>query len=206
MMNYKNKRRLLVGFFSFLLLILYIFRSYSVILRIIGLSLGFVVFYFIDHSFNLEFSLKHYVYFLIIAVFGVLLSPLYFISENYDKVLHLILPIFAASIIFFMVNKLDIKFQWKLLLTFLVIVSFLAFHEIGEYLLDKLLDLKLQGVYLRSEIVGLEATKLNLVQEKIDDTMIDMIFGVLSAIIFSIGKSIEYYFKKGKGKTKGTKK
>ena len=193
MMNYKNKRRLLVGFFSFLLLILYIFRSYSVILRIIGLSLGFVVFYFIDHSFNLEFSLKHYVYFLIIAVFGVLLSPLYFISENYDKVLHLILPIFAASIIFFMVNKLDIKFQWKLLLTFLVIVSFLAFHEIGEYLLDKLLDLKLQGVFLRTQ-TGL--TKLDIVMDKNNDTMMDLILGTLGALIFSAYKTTEFYYKK----------
>ena len=209
-MDYKTKRRVIVGIFGVLFLILYIFKSYSVALRVIGLVLGIGIFYFIDHTFNIKFELKHYICLMIIFIFGVILSPLYFVSDNYDKILHLLLPILGATIIFFVVNKLNIKYQWKLFITFLIIVSFLAFHEIGEYLLDKFLDLKLQGVYSRSAVVGLDAEKFELIQEKLDDTMIDMILGTLGAGIYTILRTISYYykkhFKKPKKKSKSKKK
>ncbi len=209
-MEYKTKRRGIVGIFAFLFLLLYIFKSYSVTLRVIGLVLGIGVFYFIDHAFDLNFNLKHYGALLIIFIFGVILSPLYFLSDNYDKLLHFLLPIVGASIIFFVVNKLKIKFQWKLLITFLIIVSFLAFHEIGEYLLDKFLDLKLQGVYSRSAVVGLDVEKFELIQEKLDDTMIDIIIGTLGAGFYSISRILSHtykkHFKKSKNKKNSKKK
>lgn len=73
------------------------------------------------------------------------------------------------------------------------IVSILAFHEIGEFILDKIWDLKLQGVYLR-DMSGLEKYQLFLPLN--DDTMIDMIFGIIGGGFFAIGKSLSYYYKK----------
>jgi len=59
------------------------------------------------------------------------------------------------------------------------------FHEIGEYLIDQFWDLKLQGVYVWN-IGGVE--KFDLIQSKIDDTMMDLIFGSLGALTFVFGK------------------
>jgi len=85
----------------------------------------------------------------------------------------------------------------------LFITSFLMFHEIGEYLMDKLWDMKLQGVYIR-DIGGTE--KLNLIQSQIDDTMVDLIFGILGAITFIAGKTLTYLYKNKKQEKKLSKK
>ena len=126
--------------------------------------------------FEVDFEFRHYIYIIIILSFGILLSPLYFLIESYDKILHFFLPILASFLIFYIADKQKLSLQWKLLITFMFIVSFLAIHEIGEYVLDLLFDLKLQGVYIR-DISGIE--KLNLVLDKNSDTMIDLILGAL---------------------------
>jgi len=192
-MEYKLKRRLIIGISIILLIILYIFKNYNFMIRIAGFLFGLWAFYFIDHAFYLKFKFRHYVYIFLILILGILLSPLYHISESYDKILHLAMPILASIMIFFIVNKMKIKFQWKILITFTAVLSILALLEIGEYLFDMFLDFKLQGVYLR-DISGLE--KYNLILEKNDDTMIDMMLGFAGAIIFSISKSISYFYNK----------
>ena len=118
-------------------------------MRVFGFIFSLIIFYVIDHMFEIEFKLRHYVYMMIILVFGILLSPFYFLSENYDKILHLIMPIFGCLLIFYIIDKKNLEMQWKLFITFIFILSFLTMHEIGEYLLDFIWDLKLQGVYLR---------------------------------------------------------
>jgi len=196
-MKYQNKRRLIIGISLFLLLGFYLTRNLSENVRVFGFIFGIILFYIIDYMFNINFKLIHYIFVIIILTFGVLLSPLYFLIESYDKVLHFILPILASFLVFYVVDKQKLSMQWKLLITFMFIISFLAIHEIGEYLLDLLFNLKLQGVYLR-DISGLE--KLNLVLSKHDDTMIDLIFGTLGAALFILGKTIQYSYKRRFGK------
>lgn len=94
---------------------------------------------------------------------------------------------------FYVVDRLKIDFKWKLLLVFTVMMSLIGLLEIGEYLLDVLFDLKLQGVFIR-DISGLE--KLNPVQSRIDDTMIDMILGVIGSGLFSLGKTITHFYRR----------
>ncbi len=196
-MKYQNKRRLIIGISLFLLLGFYLTRNLSENVRVLGFIFGIILFYIIDYMFNINFKLIHYIFVIIILTFGVLLSPLYFLIESYDKILHFILPILASFLVFYVVDKQKLSMQWKLLITFMFIISFLAIHEIGEYLLDLLFNLKLQGVYLR-DISGLE--KLNLVLSKHDDTMIDLIFGTLGAALFILGKTIQYSYKRRFGK------
>ncbi|MGD9275738.1 MAG: hypothetical protein PVJ67_01045 [Candidatus Pacearchaeota archaeon] len=192
-MKYNIKRNWIIGISIFILLIFYLFKNLSESVRVFGFIFGIFLFYAIDHMFEVDFEFRHYIFIIIILSFGILLSPLYFLSESYDKMLHFIMPILASFLVFFIVDKQKISFQWKLLIAFMFILSFLAIHEIGEYLLDLLFDWKLQGVYIR-DISGIE--KLNLVLDKNSDTMIDMILGMLGGGIFVLGKSAVHIYKR----------
>jgi len=196
-MDYKTKRRLIIGIAIFFLFILYLFKNYSLLTRFAGLITGLVIFYMFDHLFRIDFKPRHYIYMVLILLFGILLSPLYFLSENYDKTLHLLSPILGSCLLFYIVDRQKISFQWKVLITFMFILSFLTIHEIGEYLLDSLWDLKLQGVYIR-DISGLN--KFDLVMPKNDDTMIDLIVGTIGSLIFTAGKTSTYFYKRFKKK------
>ncbi len=132
-------------------------------------------------------------YILTILIFGILLSPLYYYFELYDKILHLIMPIIGSIIVFFIVNKSKIEFKWKLLITLTSMVFLLTILEIGEYLFDVFWDLKTQGVYIR-DIAGLE--KYDLVLGENDDTMMDLILGTISSLFFIAAKTGTSYFKK----------
>jgi hypothetical protein len=194
-MNFVNKRRLFMGFALLILFILYLLKNYSMFLRVAGFLSGLIIFFFMDYLFKLDFKKRHYSYVIIILFFGILLSPMYFLSENYDKILHFISPIFGSVLVFYIVREKNISFQWKLLITFMFIISFLAIHEMGEYILDYLWDLKLQGVYIR-DTSGIE--KLKLVMAKNDDTMIDMMLGTLGGFVFVVGKTISHFIEKKK--------
>ncbi|MBU4069920.1 MAG: hypothetical protein KJ646_02975, partial [Nanoarchaeota archaeon] len=91
-MEYKNKRRLILGISLFLLLVFYLFKNISTSLRVFSFIFGMVIFYLGDHMFEIEYKFRHYLYMMTILLFGFLLSPLFFISANYDKILHLISP------------------------------------------------------------------------------------------------------------------
>lgn len=190
-MKYSNKRRLILGISLFLLLIFYLFRSLSTTITVVGFISGLAIFYLADHMFELDFKLRHYYCMIIILTLGILLNPLYALYPTYDKIVHFINPFFGCFLIFHIVDRKNLNMQWKLFIVFLFIVSSLTIHEIGEYLIDQLWDFKLQGVYLR-DVSGLE--KLNVIQSKIDDTMIDVIMGVLGTLLFIIIKVIGYFY------------
>lgn len=130
-----------------------------------------------------------------ILFFGVFLSPLYFLYPNYDKILHLILPILGSMLLFFAIDKIKIDFKWKLLMAFALMITILTIFELGEYILDFLFDLKLQGVYLR-DAVGIE--KFSLLMEKNNDTMLDFVLGILGSLVYTAGKRVSYLYKKKK--------
>ncbi|GAF85468.1 unnamed protein product, partial [marine sediment metagenome] len=100
-MEYKNKRRLIIGIALLLLIVLYIFKNTSFLIRAVSVFVGLWVFYFVDYAFKLKFGFRHYFYFLIILVAGLLLSPFYYIFESYDKVLHFVMPVLGSILIFF---------------------------------------------------------------------------------------------------------
>ncbi len=191
----KIKRGIIVGLFIILVLLFYFFKNTSFLIRAGSFIAALIGFYFIDYSFNIEFRISHYICFIIILITGFLLSPLFFINENYDKLLHFLMPIFGSIIIFFLVNKLKIDFRWKILITFCSIIAFLAIQEIAEYILDYFWDLKLQGVYLR-DATGLE--KYKILMDKNDDTMIDLILGLAGSLVYYLGKTIRHFARQGK--------
>lgn len=193
-MQYKTKRRLIIGISLLLLVLLYVFKNYSFMIRAVSVIFGLLIFYFFDHAFQLHFHFRHYVYILIILIFGILLSPFYFFSEIYDKILHLLMPILGSIVVFFVISKAETDLKWKLLITLTSMVFFLTMIEIGEYLFDVFLDLKLQGVYLR-DLSGLEKYKLVLGEN--DDTMIDLILGTAGSLFFILGKTAGFYYKRG---------
>ncbi len=181
---YKHKRWI-VGVISLLVLIaIYLFKDSASITLRYSTFIGLIVaFYIIDHLFDIQFKLKHYLFVIIIGTATLFLSHLYFIYPQYDKLQHLILPTFLCSIVFFMINKLKLALKWKVTFTVLGVVGLLGMFEITEYLLDLLFNLKLQGVYLR-DIKGLE--KFHLILNPLDDTMADMSFGILGSSLYAV--------------------
>ncbi len=176
-----------------ILAILYALKNTNYFVRASGFVFSIVLFCLFDYFFQLEFKRHHYLIFIFIAATGVLLSPLYAIYTNYDKVLHLISPVLFCILVFFMVNKLNTKFSIKLFISVMIVISFLALFEIGEYGLDKLFDWKLQGVYIR-DYSGVE--KLNIIMNENDDTMIDLILGSIGSLLFVITKTGIFHYKK----------
>ncbi|MDP3027277.1 MAG: hypothetical protein Q8N63_06210 [Nanoarchaeota archaeon] len=176
-----------------ILSILYALKNTSYFVRASGFIFSALLFFLFDYFFGLGFKKHHYFIFIFISATGILLSPLYFISSNYDKALHLIFPFLLCILIFFMANKLNTKFSIKLLIATMIVISLLALFEIGEYSLDKLFDWKLQGVYLR-DYSGVE--KLKIIMDKNDDTMIDLILGTISSLFFAITKTGIFHYKK----------
>jgi len=101
--------------------------------------------------------------------------------------------------VFFIVNKSKIDLKWKLFITLTSMVFLLTALEIGEYLFDVFLDLKLQGVYLRN-ISGIE--KYKLILGKNDDTMVDLILGTIGSLFFILTKTVIFYYEKSWKKLK----
>jgi len=192
-MKYALKRRLVTGFSIFLLALVIILRNRWFALNTLSIFLSIWIFYLVDHSFKIKFEFRHYLYILAILVFGVLLSPLYHFSISYDKILHLVMPIFVSLLAFFMVDKIKINLKSKLIITICIAFSALAFFEIIEYLLDVFWNLKLQGVYIR-DAAGF--TKGTIIMNKNTDTMIDLLLDLGGCFIFAISKIISNKFKK----------
>ena len=181
--RYKYKRRAILAFSIVVIFLLYIFKNASFTIRALSAIATLVAFTTVDHLFDVDFRDRHYVFVILIVVSSFLLSPLYYIYPNYDKIQHVILPVLFSSIIFHMVSKLKLEKKWKLVFTFFIVLGFLGIHEIGEYLLDRFFDLKLQGVFLR-DLQGLQ--KYNILMDRIDDTMIDMSLGTIGSSLYAI--------------------
>ena len=197
-------KRLIVASLTFLLLLMfYLARDSTTPLRMMTFMSLIVAFYISDHLFDIRFSIKHYFFIIIIGVGGIILSHFYFIHPNYDKVQHIIFPILLSSIVVHMVHKLELKFKWKLFFTASIVSMILTSFEIWEYLLDKLFDFKLQGVYLR-DFQGFE--KFNLLQSPIDDTIMDLSFGLFGLIIYMLFNLIIYKINLKKIKKKDSAK
>lgn len=194
-LHYKNKRRIITGVSFVILLALYILKSTSLVLRATSTIGLLFVFYLIDHLFDLRFKHYHYLFITIIAITSWMLSNLYYLYPNYDKIQHLVLPILFASIVYHMTRRFKLEPKWRLVFVFFVVLGVIGLHEIGEYLLDNLLGWQTQGVFLR-DFTGLE--KYYQIVSRIDDTMIDMSFGIIGAAIYVISN----YFGRRFGKKK----
>ena len=179
--DYRTRRNLVIAISMILLILLYMFKNTSFLIRTFSAVSLLIFFFFIDYYFDVRFKPIHYLFIILISAFGLMLSPLYFIYSQYDKILHLVLPVMLSAIVFHMVSKLKLKLKWNLTFVFFIIMGSLALFEIGEYLLDMFFDLKLQGVFLR-DIQGLQ--KFDVLLDKIDDTMIDLVLGFVGALTY----------------------
>lgn len=188
-LDYTRKRGIIIAFAVVLLLMIYFFKSSSMVLRVLTAISSMLLFYVIDHFYNIKFRKRHYVFMFVIIIMGVMMSPLYFVYHSFDKIQHLVSPILLSSILFFMINKIQIELKWKIVFTFFVTFAILGLFEIGEFTMDSLFDLKLQGVYLR-DLSGIE--KFNLVLEPLKDTMIDLVLGLFGTLIYCLTLAMHF--------------
>jgi hypothetical protein len=176
-----------------ILLLLYALKNTSYFTRTAGFIFAILLFFIGNEFFKFNFKLHHHLILIAIAAFGILFSPLYFMYPSYDKILHFLSPILVSILIFYLVNKLDISFSKKLLITISLVISAITLFEVVEFTLDKLFDLKLQGVFIR-DMTGV--AKLNIIMDPIDDTMIDLILGIIGALVFAGSKTIIFAYKR----------
>jgi hypothetical protein len=185
---YKEKKFFFVSIVSLFALAIYLFIDSTFLVRSIATVVFLAIFYIGDRLYEIHFQNRHYIFFIIMVCMGVLASPLYFIYPQYDKIQHFILPILMSSMAFWMVNKLPLEKKWKIWYTFYIVVALIGMFEIVEYVIDRIFDFKLQGVYLR-DISGL--SKLHTIQEPLDDTMMDMFLGVMGSTIYGIYRKLK---------------
>src|SRR6266540_5808452 len=96
--RYKIKRRVIISICIAVIAFLYAFKNASFLLRALSTIAAIIMFYVFDHLFDMDFSEKHYAFALIIAFSSFLLSPLYYIYPQYDKIQHFIIPMMYSSI------------------------------------------------------------------------------------------------------------
>jgi len=181
--KYKLKRSFIIIFSIILVIMIFLFKDASFLLRSTSTIVFLVLFYIFDHFFDIRFKTEHYAFAILMVVTSWLLSPLYYLYPNYDKIQHFIIPMLIFIIIFYTISKLKLELKWKLTFSFFTVVGMLGLFELSEYGLDLLFDLKLQGVYIR-DIQGVD--KLNLITDRIDDTMVDFFIGVIGTSLVSI--------------------
>ena len=190
----QTKKGIYIAIGIFLFILLYALKNTSYFVRVSTFVFFILMFFLIDYFFEFKFKKQHYVLVLLIAITSILLSPLYYIYPLYDKILHFIIPILICILAFFLINKLNTKFSIKLAIAFFVVVSLLSLFEVGEYVLDQFFDLKLQGVYT--------IDKFNILMDRNDDTMMDLILGTIGSLILVAVKTATFHYKKIKKKLK----
>lgn len=184
-----TKRRVILITGIILVVLLYTFKNTSFFVRSLATLSVVALVYLVDHYFDAQFKTWHYVIVYVMAIGGFLLSPLYFIYPNYDKIQHFVFPILFSTLVFHLVSKLRLHRRWELFFTFAIVVGGLTLFELGEYGLDYFFDLKLQGVFLRS-ITGLE--KFEILMDRIDDTMVDLMWGIGGALTYWLANLIHF--------------
>jgi len=187
-----NRIYIVSGIMAFLLLLFAISYSFPYILTndgdglglsLTSLSLGIatvLIVWAIDAKFKVNFRLRHYAFLTFMAASSFV--SLYFIFPNYDKFLHFIQPILISSMLFYMMRDLKIDVKWKIVFTFSIMCALTGMWEIAEFGLDRMLDLHLQGVFLKLQ----SWQKLGVILDPLTDTHMDMVFGNLGAFTYAL--------------------
>ncbi len=173
-------RTVLLGIALLALIVLYLFGICDLFSLVLSF-LAIITFDLINRFFKLDFTIFHYLIFIWTISSFLVFGQFFFSVDYYDKILHLTIPFLFSFIIFRALGKTRLTYGWRIFATFLVMVAFINFWEIYEYIGDITMNVHLQGVYLN----GVE------VVSRIDDTMLDLIMGTISSMLFAIFKLIQ---------------
>lgn len=186
---HKEEKFWFIAITALVAIALYFFWDSSFLVRSVAAVCFLFIFYAGDKIYRIGFTNKHYILFIILIVATVLASQIYFIWPQYDKLQHFAMPILISAMVFFMVNKLKLEMKWKIWYTFFIAVAILGLFELIEYSIDQFFDFKLQGVFARDPS-GLN--KYHTLLQPLDDTMIDMFFGVLGTTLYCIYLGLKF--------------
>ena len=198
-MLFKNKRRVIIALTVVLMILLYVTRALSILIPFTITVISLLLFHYIDKSFKFNFPERFYIYVFIIFILGTVIGVgdppfgLYYRIQYFDKILHFVSPFLMTSIMFFMLDRLGIAMKWKSLMAVGLEFGILGLFEIGEYLSDKLFGTLWQGVYIWDFVLKIKGDTL---LHAIDDTMQDLIFGLLGSGLYTGFINLFKYFKK----------
>jgi len=167
---------LFYGFFALFLVFLFFDTEYGIVT---GYAIGsFIVVWICSIIFKAGNINKNLLILISISFWLNIIGEFIFyytkIIPYYDKSLHILVPIFLTIIVLDYFKSNSIKTSKSII--FFIILGMLAFWEIYEYLMFIFFSIPLQGVYIN---------KIEVVS-RIDDTMIDLIFGVVGTLGYLI--------------------
>jgi hypothetical protein len=115
-------------------------------------------------------------------IFGELFFGLFYIIPNFDKWIHLLSPMVACTLFYFLFKK---KIKDKKMLIFFSVTLILAWSvawEIIEYFSDQYFHTLLVGVHL----TGLENFNLDAqYMGPLKDTIYDMFYGLIGSVVWA---------------------
>ncbi|MBU2612645.1 MAG: hypothetical protein KKB62_02905 [Nanoarchaeota archaeon] len=115
-------------------------------------------------------------------IFGELFFGLFYIMPNFDKWIHLLSPMVACTLFYFLFKK---KIKDKKMLIFFSVTLILAWSvawEIIEYFSDQYFHTLLVGVHL----TGLENFNLDAqYMGPLKDTIYDMFYGLIGSVVWA---------------------
>ena len=149
-----------------------------------------VFFYLVDWIFDVRFKNIHYALIAFIALGGFIFGPLCYAWEYYDKFLHIVSPVMAVAIIFYIIRNLKINLRWKLAFSYFTVAGILGMFEVEEFLLDKFFNSHLQGVFIVKTV-----TVLKTMMDPLTDTHMDLMLGFSSALVYCL---IVYFYHRSK--------
>jgi len=174
--NYKFKGLVVFLVVVISLIMFIVFRNIIGVFSIFCLLVLLMLFFGIDIVFNLRFKKRHYFFVIFIAVVGFLFSFIQFRYIYFDKLLHFIGAIMLSSVLYYMLRKRLSK-KHSLILAFFITICFMGFYELFEFFIDKLFNVRSQGVFLDTE-------GGRVIMGKYEDTLWDMFFGILGGLVY----------------------
>ncbi|MBS3084855.1 hypothetical protein J4411_02990 [Candidatus Pacearchaeota archaeon] len=133
----------------------------------------------------------------LVNLFGELFFGLFYIIPYFDKLLHLLSPLIACTLFYFIFEK---EFKDKKMLIFFsvtLLLSWELFWEVLEYFADQQFHTLLAGVHL----MGVQAYESTLeIVPKYEDTIYDMFYNLIGSIVFAVAAL--FFTRKKKSKIK----
>ena len=116
-------------------------------------------------------------------LFGELFFGLFYIFPGFDKWLHVLSPLAACTLFYFMFERKIKNKKILILLSAGLLLSFELVWEIVEYFADKNFQTLLAGVHS----AGVEAYNSRLIiMPKYEDTIYDMFYNLIGSVIWAI--------------------
>ncbi|MFC1686216.1 hypothetical protein ACFLZZ_04330 [Nanoarchaeota archaeon] len=178
--DYRTKFLFVIISSLLILLALILWGETDYLVRYFTTVVTLLLFLFVDWKWDINYRRRHYAYVLIMAIGGIIMTPLYFVYAWYDKALHLIFPFFLFFLVHYLVSKYTKSFRERIIISVIATFALTVLFEVGEYVVDLLFGWKLRGVFIRN----FQSTQeYDVFLGRTIDTILDLIYNIFSIFV-----------------------